>query len=135
MSEQPHTFPPGPEIEYTPISKTRERLIRLQNWFVLWAVRRIDSLAGLRRARAETRAKRKALARVISAKTRCRGCGDGKSEKRLEFERIQPTANDPSTAAIKLTCLRCGAYWFTPTVQPASEWVVPLPVTRNPMVR
>jgi len=131
------------------VDETRESFReKRERWKFAWTlriVRFIDWLAGQRRARAEARAKRRALARVISLWTPCRACG-WKGERHLisgvwqtalkmEFVRIQPTAKDPATGAIKLECMRCGAWWHTPTVQPSAEWVEPMPVQRNPMVR
>lgn len=119
----------------------RDFLIRFWNGGIAALVALILWLAEKRKARA----KRKHLMRVISPMTRCRACGwtgerhlfSGvwQTAVEIKFVEIQPTGNDPSTGAIKLTCTRCQAFWHVPTVQPAKDWVPPKPIQRNPMVR
>lgn len=124
-----------PQIELAGDRRTRavrDSLVSVWNFGVRSIVNLILWLANKR----QVRLKRLALLRVIQEDTRCRGCGfHGKrnwrgqiieASVRLEFVRIQPTGQDPSTAAIRVNCLRCNAYWHEKTVQPAHEWVMQL---------
>lgn len=122
---------PGPIIQ-------PERRVFRDVWaaFMAWLVRFILRLAAKRQERFRLRAERKIALRVISDCARCRGCGvtgeknwRGQTVRpsvRIEFMRIQSTNGDPAIAAIRLTCLRCAAYWYEPTVQDSTVWVVKL---------